>query len=305
MRASPKREVRLPRSWAALVVLLLALPAARAEDVSALCSDRLAIERVYYQHRLGGKPPFGDTLPRPALEKLVRQDLKREAVLREHYGVAITPALLAAEVQRIDATTHAPETLAEIKAALGQNSARYAQAFAKPFLVERLLRDKFENDDALHAPLRRDCERLRAGLLAARTKGATPAQLLAQLRRGDSNAVTETTWQLGPRPSDTNAPSADEREIKQRFGPAAQLLSLPHGAENERKRYFEDLPGDLQRVLQVQLRQPGDVSAVVETPSGFLLYVCAEWTATVLRVAVFSQPKRSYEQWLTEQPDIL
>lgn len=44
----------------------------------------------------------------------------------------------------------------------------------------------------------------------------------------------------------------------------------------ETKFYFADLPGELQKVLRVQLRQPGDVSAVIETPGGFLLYVAKE-----------------------------
>src|SRR5439155_2992075 len=76
----------------------------------------------------------------------------------------ITPALLDAEVQRINTTTRAPEMLAEIKTALGNDPARFANVFAKPTLVERLLREKFDNDDALHAPQRREMERVRTQL---------------------------------------------------------------------------------------------------------------------------------------------
>jgi hypothetical protein len=49
------------------------------------------------------------------------------------------------------------------------------------------------------------------------------------------------------------------------------------------------------------LRQPGDVSAVIEMPGGFLLYLAREKTAETLSVATLSLPKRSYEQWLNEQ----
>lgn len=56
-------------------------------------------------------------------------------------------------------------------------------------------------------------------------------------------------------------------------------------------------------MLRVQLRQVGDVSAVIETPSSFLLYVAKEKTATALTVACLSLPKRSYEQWLAEQAE--
>ena len=106
----------------------------------------------------------------------MKEDLHKEAVLRKAYGVVITPALLDAEVQRINTTTRAPEMLAEIKSALGNDPAKFAQAFAKPFLVERLLRDKFDNDEALHAAQRKQVEAVRNRLLgnAAKSEGRNP-----------------------------------------------------------------------------------------------------------------------------------
>ena len=40
---------------------------------------------------------------------------------------------------------------------------------------------------------------------------------------------------------------------------------------------------------------------MIEAPGGFLLYVAKEKTDTALTVACLSLPKRSYEQWLSEQ----
>ena len=307
-----------PKLW--FFPLLVICAVALADDLAALVRDRAAIERVYYNHRLGEKPPFEQALPPATFGNLVRLDLKKEAALRKNYGVAITPALLDAEVQRINTTTRAPDMLAEIKAALGDDPAKFAQVFAKPFLVERLLREKFDNDDALHAPQRQAAERVRRELLEAaaksenrdpKTEGSSKSEarslqpavvtsnLLAILKASPAGQLTETTWQLGARPAETNTPAADALEIKQRFGPNAQLISSPHRAEKD--HYFEDLPGELQRVLRVQLRQPGDVSAVIETPGGFLLYLAKEKSDTVLTVACLSLPKRSYEQWVSEQ----
>ena len=127
------------------------------------------------------------------------------------------------------------------------------------------------------------------------------SNLVAVLKASPATQVTETTWQLGRAPPRPTPPRADELEIKQRFGPDAQIISSPRGAERDRKFYFEDLPPALQRVLRVQLRQPGDVSAVIETPGGFLLYVCKARTTGTLSVAALSLPKRSYEKWLLEQ----
>jgi hypothetical protein len=283
-----------------LLLPLLAF-AALADDFASLRADRSAIERVYYNHRLGEKPPFEQALPAATLENLVRQDLRKEAALKRAYGVEVTPAMLDAEVRRINTTTRAPEVLAEIKVALGNDPARFALAMAKPIVVERLLREKFDNDDALHAPQRRQVEQTRAEILTAKKNGVDLEKLLALLKRSHSNAVTETTWQLGSRPVETNAPADDELEIKKRFGANAQILSSPRGGGKDQQFYFEDLPGDLQNVLRVQLRQAGDVSAVIETPGGFLLYVAKEKTDTVLSVTGAPLPKRNYEQWLAEQ----
>jgi 23S rRNA U2552 (ribose-2'-O)-methylase RlmE/FtsJ len=322
VKQSPKSEVQSPKFCLALAVWWLGLALSHGDDFAGLCESRTAIERVYYHHRLGQKPPFEQISPASLIERLVREELHKEAALKQVYGVEITPAMLEAEVQRINATTRAPEMLAEIKAALGKDPDKFANAFARPFLVERLLRERFENDDALHAGQRREAEKVREKLLeivaadaSRRTNGVSSSQrrltsaatddtvetLLAVLKTGHSDAMSETTWQLGARPAETNAPAADEREIKRRFGPNAQLISSPE-RDQDRKYYFEDLPVDLQRVLRVQLRWPGDVSAVIETPGGFLVYVAKEKTATALTVACLSLPKRDYEQWLKEQP---
>jgi len=316
--------------------LILCSPAWAAEpDLAVLCADRAAIERIYYNHRTGAKPPFEETLPADQLRRLVQTDLAKEAALRKVYGVEITPAMLAVEVQRINTTTRAPDILAELKSALGNDKNRFARTVAKPIVVERILRNRFENDDQLHAAQRREVENVRAqltnaaarfrssrreeapssnpqrstlnaqpdqSLLTSAATGELARDLVVLMKQRHSNEVTETTWQLDARPDGKRgAEHPGEREIRERFGPGAQILSAPQPRERDRQYYFEDLPGELQRVLRVQLRQPGDVSAVIETPGGFLLYVAKEKTDKALTTACLSIPKRSYEEWLAEQ----
>ena len=210
---------------------------------------------------------------------------------------------------------------------------------ARPIIVERLLRERVENDAELHAIRRREAERTRRALLAVKqaavefsNEGCSQVQssqaeianrkwriegrllrsspcrglveqLVALLRQGHSNEVSQTTWQLVP-PRETTPDSAhfDPVELRPRFGPDAEFLSSSHGRDQESRLYFRDLPSELRRVLRAQLRQAGDVSAVVEMPHAFLVYVCTEKTAGTLSVATLALPKRSYEQWLTE-PD--
>ena len=258
-----------------LTLLMLLLPVF-ASDPSSLRADRAAIERVYYNHRIGQKPPFEQALPAAVLENLVRMDVTKEAALKRVYKVEVTKAMLDDEVRRIDATTRAPDVLAEIKAALGNDASRFANSFARPILVERLLRGRFDNDDALHASQRRRSEQARNDLLSAKQSGAPYDKMLALLKRGYPGAVTETTWQFGAPPAET-------------------------AGGRDAKFYFADLPPELQDVLLAQLRAPGDVSSVIETPAAFLLYVARQRTDSVLSVASLSLRKRSYEQWLEEQ----
>ena len=299
----------------ALLVCPTAVASFAADDSAALIADRAAIERVYHNHRTGTKPAFEQAMPRESLERLVKADAHKEAVLQRVYGVAITPEMVAAEVRRIDATTRAPEVLAELKAALGGDPERFARTVARPIVVERTLRARFENDDALHAPQRKAAEELRAQLLAA-----AAGDRVDLLRSAKTGSVNEVTWQLTPRPADDSAPKspgASATPVKGRAASAAysveatvqvaQVLGAPEaaggkpGVEREQKFYFEVLDPELQNVLRAQLGQPGDVSAVIETPGAFLVFVAKAKTPAELSVSSFNLPKRSYEEWLAQQ----
>jgi hypothetical protein len=265
--------------------LLLATLRVGAADISGLVADREAIERVYYNHRTGEKPVFEKTLSGEQIRELVERDLLKEAVLKRRYGVEISDTQIAAEVARINATTHAPEILTELKAALGENASRFGQAVAKPLVVERELRDRFENDDALHAPQRREMESIRNNVLRQKAAGAALEQLLAEFKRDRTNQITETSFQSGARSGEKLADS--------------DLKTTSH--KPRREFYFDELPRQLQRVLRAQLRQAGDISAVIEMPDAFTLYVAREKTGETLTVLICSIPKRSYEQYLAEE----
>ena len=203
-RRKPKSETRAASNMALAAALLLLVGRGAGGDFAAQCADRTAIERVYHEHRTGTKPPFEQAMPRELIEQLTRQDRHKEAVLGKVYGVEITPAMVEAEVRRIDATTRAPEMLAEIKHALGDDPARFARAMARPIVVERELRRRFDNDDALHAAQRREAEQAREKLLAKQAV----------------EGMQEVTWQLTPRPEDdevgSRAPILHHRKPKAR-----------------------------------------------------------------------------------------
>jgi hypothetical protein len=299
-------------------VLLLALCGlAFGVDLASLTDDRAAIEHIYYDHRTGTKPPFEQVMPPPQLDKLVRLDLKKEAVLEHVYGVRVTPAMVEGEVQRINATTRAPDVLAEIKAALGNDPARFARALAEPTLVARTLRARFDMDPQLHAPQRHEVDAARARLLA-RKDGDFAGRLTALKETGgkDVEVTDAVTWQLTPRPPDNAPPpptATTPTTVKATSGlytveataQVAQVLSSPTSSDELKhpQFYFEDLPVDLQNVLRAQLQKPASVSAVIEAPSVFQLYLAKSRDTQQITAAVLTIHKRSYDGWLAAQPD--
>jgi hypothetical protein len=264
------------------LALLFVASAATAADLSALIADREAIERVHYSHRTGEKPPFEKTLTRDQLRELVERDLTKEAVLKRRYHVEISEAQVRAEVNRINSSTRAPEMLAELKTALGDNPNRFARTVARPLVVERLLRERFQNDDALHAPKRREAEKLRSALLALGQGTNTLAKQIKLLRDNPAGTFSETTWQLGARATEEHRPD-EPKDARAKL------------------HYFSELSPELQNVLRLQLRAAGDVTAVIETPDGFLLFLATQKTTMELAAAAINIPKGDYDQWLAEQ----
>lgn len=266
------------------LALLLVTAPVLAADLSALIADREAVERVYYNHRTGEKPPFEKTLTPEQLRELVGRDLAKEAVLKKRYGIEISDAQVAAEVARINATTRAPETLVEIKAALGDDQNRFARAVARPLVVERLLRVRFQDDEALHTAPRRKAESLRTALLEARHGTNGVPRQIQLLRTSGAGDFSETTWRLDHRATNGH-PASEQRDASGKF----------------RERSFDELSSELQKVLRAQLNGPGDVTAVIETPDSFLLFVAERKSETALASASINIPKCDYEAWVDAQ----
>ena len=286
---------------------------ALAEHLDTLVADRTRIERVYYEHRLGTKPAFEQLLPAATIRRLVEADQRKEAVLKTVYGTSPFADELDAEVQRLATATRAPEMLAELNAALGNDPARFAAAVARPLVVDRELRRRYENDATQHAAARQRCEAARAALLHARREHADLVRLVATLREAKAGPVEEVSWHFGLPPASpasapvTSAPTAAPIRAQsaaysvEATAQLAQTLSAPEPTTPDAKAWFAELPADLQRVLQVQLRAAGDISAVVEMPDGFRVFVANERTAETLRVTSLTVPKLDFEHWLSEQ----
>ena len=268
------------RENARLVIIVLLFTAAFssfAASVGELVDDRLAVERVYYAKQVGAKAPFEQAVSRSVIERRVQQELLKERVLKTVYRLEITPKLVTEEVARIERSTMAGDMLAQIKLALANHPERFARTVAKPLVVDRVLRARFEADAAQQAGKRQMAESLRAQLLAAKPEE------LAALVKGRTD-VREVKWQLGVKPKTTEL--------------AAARPSLEAGLS---KQYFADLHADMQKVLAAQLQKPGDVSAVFGSDSSFAIYVATSRTAEALTAQAVEISRLSFDDWLTAQ----
>ncbi|NDD40602.1 MAG: hypothetical protein EB082_19700, partial [Verrucomicrobia bacterium] len=249
------------RFGAFLVCVLTVATSAFAVSVGELVDDRLAVERVYYAKQVGAKAPFEQAVPRSVIERRVQQELLKERVLKSVYRLEITPKLVDEEVARIERSTMAGDMLAQIKLSLANNAERFARSVAKPLVVDRVLRARFEADAAQQANRRAEAEALRAQLLAAK-----PEERLALLK--DRPDVREVTWTFG---AGVSAPDPKAKPAGAKVADARNSL-MP-------KAMFKDLNGDMQKVLDAQLRQSNDVSAVFGSDYNFALYVAISRTA--------------------------
>jgi hypothetical protein len=118
--------------------LFLSASVALARDLTfdERVDSQEAIERVRYAHRIGATKPFEKAVPRAVLEWKVREYLR----LSDDLGgtVAVTPAMLQREVERIEVSTRNRAELDELFAALGNDPVRIAECLARPALVARL-----------------------------------------------------------------------------------------------------------------------------------------------------------------------
>ena len=241
-------------------------------------------------------------MPRATLEKLVRTEIRTEQLLLRVYHTEISEAQVQAEITRIDQSTRAPEVLRELKQALGNDSRRFGRTVVRPMLVDTELRDRFANDDSLHFQMRRQLDGLRIKILSLKPKGNLLPEV-ESARTSGIGEVNEIKWALSDKqtariaPETTNGPisSGGRYSLRPLQEPSPSFNGGPKPAD------FSKLPARMQSILKSQLQKPGDVSAIIELPTEFLLCILKERSPTTLVVASAVLRKRNYDDWLAEQ----
>src|SRR6185369_3077663 len=187
-------------------------------DMEARIWAQTQIERVYYNHRIwpkenpGPKPPFEQMVPAALIAKKAAEPLRMSAALKQFWNVEITPAMLQAEMDRMERQSKDRATLRELFAALHDDPFLIAETLALAHLCEPALRSHYDFDPGLHADARKQAE-----ILAMRVKaGARWSELDAVYARGsigreESEKDNEATLQKQGR-TGTGAPPGETIE---------------------------------------------------------------------------------------------
>lgn len=241
------------------------LPPTPAVDADYLAC-RTAIERVYHSQRQDA-PPFEQVFTPEVMQKRVAEELLKERLLAEVFNQRISDAELSMELARIHQSTQAPEVLAELEAALGNDPNRIKACLVKPILVDRFLRDAYANNMALHQAEYEEASHLRQRVLAGESMQAVGGDRYSALIY-DANARPMAE------PPEPGTPqvvplSALEQEIKQ--------------------------------VIEEQLKQPGDVSQVIAGRDDFKLLRLIERHPDRIALELILIPKRPFDDWFNQE----
>ena len=259
----------------ALALLLAAPPLSLAERVEGVRS----VERARDAFVLGATKPFGEVYPRSVFEKKVQRELAEESVLSRAFGMEVTPALLAAEYERIEKETRAPDQWAAIKKALGGNRRMIEEVVCRPLLVDRALRARFAFDQTIHAPEHQAARAARAAFLAGKTPSG--AKRLRLSRRGEA------------------AEGTDAMLARARAEATGPRVLPPADAKPKEDRPLS-LDPEMVTVLEKELKAKGDVTTILEERNRFSVFRLVRSDPQEWLVQAVVVPKREFDRWLDD-----
>lgn len=285
--------------WVVVTIGGMASALASALDPAQRVSAQLAIEGVYWRHRIwpadnpDPKPSLDQMLPPSVVRARVEDYMLESEALDRIWGLPIRNEELQVEVERMAASSRAPQVLQEIFTALGNDPTLVAECLARPLLADRLIRDAYAHDPRYHLALKTSIEQSLAG-------HASPAN--AETLGGE---YTETVWVRGERrrsragtleggarvvPMDAVGWSQQVSRLRIAFEPTASTVrpepgtGSPAGTEEVEDASVADLP-------------VGVFSGVQEDDESFFVRAVVEKGIARLRVATVVWRKRPFDEW--------
>ncbi len=176
------------RTATSLVCLLFAASGLPL-SVAARVDYERAVEKTRYQVVIGNTRPFDEVYPRSLFEKRVQREIAEERVLKNVFGLSVTPKLLDQELDRIEKSTKAPDQWEAIKKTLKNDRRLIEEVFCRPLLVDRALRAKFAFDQKIHAVPHQKAREARAAFLEG--KAVPGSKVVLAPRKAEAAPTTE------------------------------------------------------------------------------------------------------------------
>lgn len=264
-----------------LVVSLLTASGGVPLSVTARVDYERAVERTRYRFVIGNTRPFDEVYPRSIFQKRVDREIAEERVLKNVFGLSVTPKLLDQELDRIEKSTKAPDQWEEIKKTLKNDRRLIEEVFCRPLLVDRALRAKFAFDQKIHASPHQKAREARAAFL----EGRQVAGARVVLARRKSGAAPTTEEMLGRAKEEASVP---------------RVLSPPKEAETSGP---VTLDPEVTAVLEKELKRPGDVTTILEERDCFEVFRLIAGTAESWMLDAVRFSKVDFDSWLERQKE--
>ena len=244
--------------------------------MAARVDHERAVERTRYQFVIGNTKPFEEAYPRSVFEKRVAREIEEERVLKRVFGLAVTPELLAQELDRIEKSTKAPDQWKAIKDTLKNDRRLIEEVFCRPLLVDRALRSRFAFDRGIHAGPHQKARQARAAFQAGET--VPDSKTLLARRGGETPPTTEEL--LGKAKAESSLP---------------RVLSPPKSGAPDAP---VPLDPEVAAVLEKELKRPGDVTTILEERDQFEVFRLLAITGESWKLETVRFSKRDFDSWL-------
>lgn len=127
---------------------------------------RKALERVRYEFMAGpGAPTFEAAVESERIVEWVKIDEKKERLLEDYCGFAITGRMVREELVRMKSSYKRPDMIKRVAAALDNDPEAIVEFWVRPILVDRYLRACVAYDTDVNAKAKKKAEEL-AGKMA-------------------------------------------------------------------------------------------------------------------------------------------
>ena len=248
-----KRRISILGAMVSLASIALAAEPTTQRTLSF--EDRVAaqtaIEQVYWEHRIWpkenpqAKPPLSAALPDTAVRAKVADYLKKSNALDSIWHRPITAEQLQAELDRMVQSTHDPEILRELFAALNNDPLLIAETLARQTLADRLIQSSYSHDDRFHGDVR------------ARAEAAVAHCHDVACMKSMNGKYVETTWKRGSGGTDDRAVVLEDDEWNDHLARlATQFDSTADALSNRRLSRLEET--DESFTVSAVLAQNGD-----------------------------------------------